>query len=225
MPKQKSSSNRVSVKLRRPQQGRGGRAGDNCEDFAKSKKIVLSRLSWDRPGTQTYLASALTFRFGFPFINIRHRPIFHNRHPVADPEAFVRAKPCVQLYTSAEVGMGKSHVIQDQVKQCNATYIRIPFNGAEVDLDFLVERCWSHSAHCENLENDMERMSVLDVVSQSQSQAQQQKEESKDEHKHKDKDAADAQGKIIYHLDISACAGEDINNHWRLCLSDSTSSE
>ena len=90
--------------------------------------------------------------------------LFHdNLHQFAQYNPFISAKPFVQLYTSAEVGMGKSFVIQDQVKQCKATYIRIPFNGAEVDLDFLVQRLWSYHAYSENLENDLEKASVMDA--------------------------------------------------------------
>merc|ERR1712228_94502 len=80
---------------------------------------------------------------------------------------FVKSKPFVEMYTSMEVGMGKSYVIQQQVKQCKATYIRIPFNGDEVDLDFLVQRCWSYHAYTEDLENDIEKAVVLDALNEA----------------------------------------------------------
>ena len=76
---------------------------------------------------------------------------------------FVDTKPFIELYTSSEVGRGKSYLIQKRAKQVNA----------EIDLDFLVSRLWSFSSFTDNLQNDIENAEIESALSEKEEKAQQ----------------------------------------------------
>ena len=107
--------------------------------------------------------------------------------------------------------MGKSYVIQQQARQCKATYIRVPFNGDEVDLDFYeaileLSFIYRELKHLEKsllwmLQMRQIRKRVMLILS-----IQRKGKRLSGHIAAKNKDV----GKILYHLDISACAGEDL---------------
>ncbi|ETO30682.1 hypothetical protein RFI_06441 [Reticulomyxa filosa] len=99
----------------------------------------------------------------------------------------VDRKPFVQLYTSKNVGMGKTWKIKHDIKSKKLERIYMRFNSSIIDWDFIVNTFWQYLP-CQ-----------FNNISKTASQQDETKERTKDD-------------LVVYHLDISSCVGKEIND-------------
>ncbi|ETO07864.1 hypothetical protein RFI_29527 [Reticulomyxa filosa] len=99
-------------------------------------------------------------------------------------------KPFVQLYKSEHIGMGKTWRIQEDIKEyqkerkLEKIYVR--FNSSDIDWELIVNTFWPyHSCKLDNLDNIRNLQTSISQL----------------------KDAL-----VVYHLDISSCVNEDMND-------------
>ncbi|ETO29434.1 hypothetical protein RFI_07687, partial [Reticulomyxa filosa] len=103
-------------------------------------------------------------------------------------------KPLVQLYTSGEIGMGKSHKIKKDIQQLNMKRFCVAFNSGDIDWECVIQSFWRYHP-CKNWDwND--NLNKLAAACSFKT----------------NNNNNNNSNAIMYHLDLSSCVQSEIND-------------